>query len=488
MKLSDLLSESRVLVQGVPETEITGIAYDTRKLKPGNLFVCIVGTKIDGHEFIAQAIEAGAVAVCVTKDVTVPDGIAVIRTDDDRAALAELSAVWFGNPSEKLTMIGLTGTKGKTTTSVMIRETLEKAGISCGLIGSIENIIGDEHFPSSHSTPESYDLQDYLARMVNKGVRAVVMEVSSQGLKMKRVHGITFDYGLFTNFGVDHIGDGEHESLEEYFSCKRMLFAVSRTGIFNGDDPRAADMMADQPCRKVIFGCTEQADYRLSDVKLTNDAGSLGVSYTVSGRCNAPVFVDIPGAFNAYNSLAALSVCAEMGIDAGIITDIMKHIHVRGRVEPVKVSDTFSVMIDYAHNGMALRSLLGTLREYNPKRLVCLFGCGGNRSKDRRFEMGEISSQMADLTIATSDNPRFEEPADILADIVTGIKKADGAYVTIIDRREAIHYALEHAEPGDCIVIAGKGHEDYQEIRGVKYHMDDREMVLEEASKLGLHG
>lgn len=486
MKLSDLLSESRVLVQGDPGTEITGIAYDTRKLQPGNLFVCIVGTKIDGHEFIEKAIEAGAAAVCVTKDVTVPDGVAVIRTEDDRAALAELSAVWFGNPSRKLTMIGLTGTKGKTTTAFMIRETLEKAGIPCGLIGSIENIIGDEHIPSSHSTPESYDLQSYLARMAEKGLRAVVMEVSSQGLKMKRVHGITFDYGVFTNFGVDHIGDGEHESIEEYFACKRILFGISRTGIFNGDDPRAAEMMADQPCRKVVFGKTDRADYRLSDVKLTNESGSLGVSYNVSGRCNTPVFVDIPGAFNAYNSLAALTVCSEMGIAKETIIDIMKQIHVRGRVEPVKVSDTFSVMIDYAHNGMALESLLGTLREYRSKRLVCLFGCGGNRSKDRRYEMGEISSRMADLTVATSDNPRFEEPADILADIVTGIQKADGKYVTIIDRREAIHYVLEHAEPGDCIVIAGKGHEDYQEIRGVKYHMDDREMVLEEAAKLSL--
>lgn len=486
MKLSDLLSESRVLVRGEPGTEITGIAYDTRKLQAGNLFVCIVGTKSDGHEFVQKAIEAGAAAVCVTKEVTVPDGIAVIRTDDDRAALAEMSAVWFGHPAKKLTMIGLTGTKGKTTTAFMIRETLEKAGIPCGLIGSVENIIGDEHLPSSHSTPESYDLQDYLSRMVQKGLKAAVMEVSSQGLKMKRVHGITFDVGVFTNFGMDHIGDGEHESLEEYFDCKRMLFKVSKTGIFNGDDARADDMMTDQPCRKVIFGKTERADYRMRDVRLLNEAGSLGVSYTVTGRCETPVFVDIPGAFNAYNSLAALSVCKELGIETEIITDVMKHIHVRGRVEPVKVSDTFSVMIDYAHNGMALESLLGTLREYRPGRLVCLFGCGGNRSKDRRYEMGEISSRMADLTIATSDNPRFEEPADILNDIVTGIRKADGEYVTIIDRREAIHYALENAKPGDCIVIAGKGHEDYQEIRGVKYHMDDREMVIEEAAGLGM--
>lgn len=486
MKLNELIAGIGLPVQGDPETEITGVAYDTRKLRPGNLFVCIVGTKSDGHDYIGKAVELGASSVCVTKDVQVPEGVAVVKVTDDRAALAELSAAWFGHPAEKLTVIGLTGTKGKTSTAFMIRETLERAGIPCGLIGSVENIIGDEHIPASHSTPESYDLQEYLASMAAKGLRAVVMEVSSQGLKMKRVHGITFDYGVFTNFGHDHIGDGEHESMEEYFSCKRMLFGISRVGIFNGDDPKAEEMMAGQPCRKVLFGKTERADYRLNDVKLSDDAGSLGVSYRVSGKVNRTITVDIPGAFNAYNSLAALSVCSELGISADIISEEMKQIRVRGRVETVKVSDAFSVMVDYAHNGLALESLLSTLREYHPKRLVCVFGCGGNRAKDRRYDMGEVSSRMADLTIVTSDNPRFEEPETIIADIVSGIKRADGAYITIPDRREAIRYALSHAEPGDCIVIAGKGHEDYQEIRGVKYHMDDCEMIAEEA--LGLFG
>lgn len=486
MKLSDLCNESRVLIQGNPETEISGIAYDTRKIQPGNLFVCIVGTVVDGHDFIDKAIELGAAAVAVTKDVTVPEKIAVIRMDDDRAALSAMSTIWFGHPAEKLITIGLTGTKGKTTTAFMIREILEEAGIPCGLIGSVENIIGDEHIPASHSTPESYVLQEYLSRMVAKGLRAVVMEVSSQGLKMHRVGGMTFDYGLFTNFGVDHIGTGEHADLAEYFACKRMLFGMSRTGIFNADDERAADMMADQPCRKVTFGAKEGADYRLSDVTLSNPGGSLGVSYTVSGRCNMRVNVDIAGSFNAYNSIAALSLAKEMGIADEVILKVMNSIHVRGRVEPVKVSGTFSVMLDYAHNGMSLRSLLKTIREYHPKRLVCVFGCGGNRSKDRRYEMGEVSASLADLTVVTSDNPRFEEPKDIIADILIGVKKASGAYVTIEDRREAIHYVLEHAEPGDCIIIAGKGHEDYQEIRGVKYHMDDREMILEEAAAVGL--
>lgn len=486
MKIKELLDDSRVLVQGSPETEIKGIAYDTRKIKPGDLFVCIVGTVSDGHDYIGKALELGAAAVAVSKPVSVPQEIPVIRMEDDRASLAAMSTIWFGSPAEKLITIGLTGTKGKTTTAFMIREILEKAGIPCGLIGSVENIIGDERIPSSHSTPESYVLQEYLSRMVGKGLRAVVMEVSSQGLKMQRVGGMTFDYGVFTNFGQDHIGDGEHADLNEYFACKRMLFGMSRTGIFNGDDLRAADMMADQPCRKVVFGTSEGADYRMSDIALTSPNGNLGVSYTVSGRCNAKVDVDIPGFFNAYNSLAALSVAKEMGIADDIILDVMKRIHVRGRVEPVKVSDRFSVMLDYAHNGMALESLLKTIRKYEPKRLVCVFGCGGNRSKDRRYEMGEISSRLADLTVVTSDNPRFEEPKNIIADIITGVKKADGAYVTIEDRREAIRYVLSNAQDGDCVIVAGKGHEDYQEIRGVKHHMDDREMILEEAAAIGL--
>lgn len=481
MKIRELLNEDRVLVQGDAETEITGIAYDTRKLTPGNLFVCIVGTVTDGHNYIDKAIELGAAALIVTKAVEVPSHIAVIRVTDDRAALSAVSTIWFGHPAEKLITIGLTGTKGKTTTAFMIREILEKSGIPCGLIGTVENIIGDEHIPSAHSTPESYVVQEYLARMVAKGLRAVVMEVSSQGLKMQRVGGMTFDYGIFTNFGSDHIGDGEHKDLAEYFACKRMLFGMSRVGIFNGDDARASDMMEGQPCRKVVFGQKADADYRMSDVKLTNENGNLGVAYHLSGKLSAEVVVDIPGAFNAYNSLAALSVSAELGVSTDTILAGMKEIHVRGRVEPVKVSDSYSVMLDYAHNGMSLKSLLTTLREYQPKRLICMFGCGGNRSKDRRYEMGEISSRMADLTVVTSDNPRYEKPEDIIADIITGVRKADGRYVTIADRREAIRYVLQNAEPGDCIVIAGKGHEDYQEICGQKYHMDDREMILEEA-------
>ena len=485
MKIKEMLDDSRVLLYGDPESEITGIAYDTRKLEPGNLFVCIKGTKSDGHDYIDKAIELGAGAIALTDEPAKELPVPVIKMQDDRASLSAMSTVWFGSPAKDLITIGITGTKGKTTTAFMIYEILNRAGIPCGLVGSVEYITGSEHIPSTHSTPESYELQKLMAAMRDNGLKAVVMEVSSQGLMMQRVGGMTFDYGVFTNFGTDHIGDGEHKSLEEYFACKRMLFGMCKKGIFNADDPKAEEMMFNQPCEKLTYG-KNGTDYRMSDLKLFREEGLLGISYHISGRRDLPVTVCIPGSFNAYNSLAAFSVCSEMGIDVGTITEVLRNIRVRGRVELVNVSKDFSVMLDYAHNGMALKSLLTTLREYQPKRLVTLFGCGGNRSKDRRYEMGEISSNMSDFTVVTSDNPRFEEPGDIISDILIGIKRGKGEYVAIPDRREAIRYALQNAQPGDCIVVAGKGHEDYQEIRGVKYHMDDREMIIEEAKALQL--
>ncbi len=488
MKLEQLLAKmSYRCVQGDLQTEVTGVAYDTRKMQGGEVFVCISGTVEDGHRYIPKALEMGAAALIVTAEVEVPAGIAVVRVEDARKALAAMSCAWFGDPAKKLLTVGITGTKGKTTTAFMIYHMLNEAGISCGLIGTVENRLGNgETIPSSHSTPESYLVQKYFARMVENGCKAVVMEVSSQAFKMSRVEGITFDYGIFTNLEPDHIGPGEHTDFQDYMECKKCLFRQCRTGLFHADAEHVEEMIQGSTCKVIRFGSGADCDYRVSDGRLHNTLGTMGVEYRVSGKADMEVRVDIPGSFNIANSLTALSVCKEIGVAEEVILRCLRTVQVRGRVELVPVSQEFTVMLDYAHNGMALRSLLNTLREYAPKRLVCVFGCGGNRSRDRRFEMGEISSRLADLTIATSDNPRFEEPQDILDDIITGIQKAQGQYVAIIDRREAIRYALEHAQPGDCIVIAGKGHEDYQEIRGVKYPMDDRTMILEEAQKLGL--
>ena len=488
MCLRELLAGiPHTLVAGSEDITVSGVVFDSRQIAGGEVFVCVSGTKVDGHSFIPMAAEKGVAAVVVTrKDAAIPAGVTAVLVPDARKALSLLAAAWFDNPSRKLTTIGITGTKGKTTTAYMIYHMLNDAGVKCGLIGTVEIIMGEEHLHATHSTPESLLVQQYMARMVEAGCKAVVMEVSSQGLKMDRVYGIDFDFGLFTNLEPDHIGGDEHPDFEDYKNCKKKLFSMCKTGIFNADDEHAAEMMDGATCRKVTFGASEGCDYRMTDTRLVNEPGHKGVAYRVAGARDITVETGIPGRFNMYNSLAAVTLGCEMGIPEETMLSVLRNIRVRGRVESVPVSKHFTVLLDYAHNGMALRSLLSTLREYQPARLVCMFGCGGNRAKDRRYDMGEISSKMADLSVVTSDNPRFEEPEAIIADILVGIAKGPGKYVTIPDRREAISYVLANAQEGDCIVIAGKGHEDYQEICGVKYPMDDRLMILEEAAKLGI--
>ena len=322
-------------------------------------------------------------------------------------------------------------------------------------------------------------LHKYLKNMVENGCKAVVMEVSSQGLMLDRVAGVDFDYGIFTNLSKDHIGPNEHASFEEYRDWKAKLFTLCKTGIFNVDDANAAYMMEHATCEKLTYGECADADYRAKDIELYREKGVLGIQYALCGKLDAKIVVDLPGEFSVHNSLAAVAVADQMQVGITDIQNILKEAKTRGRVEMIPISDSFTLMIDYAHNAMALESLLTALRAYNPKRLVTLFGCGGNRSRDRRFEMGEVSGKMSDFTIITSDNPRDEEPLAIIADIETGMKKTDGEYVKIADRKEAIRYAILHAKEGDVIVLAGKGHEDYQEIHGVKHHMDERDLIRE---------
>ena len=411
--------------------------------------------------------------------------ICVVRVKDTRYALALISAAYFGYPARKLKTIGITGTKGKTTTTFLIRSILEHAGIRTGLIGTIETIIGDRHIPASNTTPESYTIQQYFAAMVEAGCQVAVMEVSSQGLKLHRTAGIQFDIGIFTNLAPDHIGPNEHESFEEYLECKSRLFRQCRVGIVNIDDAHCPQILEGHTCQVETYGFSEKADLRASDVKLVNRPGFLGVAYRVSGLTDMDVEIDMPGRFSVYNSLVAIAVCRHFDIRKEDVLAALEAAKTKGRIEKVKVSDDFTLLIDYAHNAMSLESLLTTLKEYHPKRLVCLFGCGGNRSRLRRFEMGEVSGRLADLTVITSDNPRFEEPQAIIDDIRTGIEKTDGKYVEIIDRKEAIRYVIAHGQPGDVIVLAGKGHEDYQEIKGVKYPMDERVLIQEVLEELG---
>ena len=478
MRLSVLLEGlTYEVVQGNTEVEVSGIQNDSRRVQPDDLFFCISGAVSDGHKYAQDVATKGASVIVCEKDVQVPETVTVVRVESSRYAMGKISSAFYGKPSEQMTVIGLTGTKGKTTTTYMIREMLERAGIKTGLVGTIEILDGANKIPAENTTPESMVLHKYMKDMVDNGCKAVVMEVSSQGLMLDRVAGVDFDYGIFTNLSKDHIGPNEHASFEEYRDWKAKLFTLCKTGIFNVDDKNAAYMMEHADCEKITYGMREHADYRANDVELYCENGVLGIQYALSGSLSGQMVVDLPGEFSVHNSLAAIAVADLMHVPVADIQTILKQIKVRGRVEMIPISDAFTLMIDYAHNAMALESLLTALRAYNPKRLVTLFGCGGNRSKDRRFEMGEVSGNMADFTIITSDNPRDEEPAAIIEDIVTGMKKTTGSYVAIEDRKEAIRYAILHAQPGDVIVLAGKGHEDYQEIHGVKHHMDERDLI-----------
>lgn len=480
MKLSSLLERLEyTCLQGDADREVTEIVYDSRKAVEGCLFICIRGAVVDGHKFAGDVVEKGAKVLVAEEAVDVPEDVTVILVKDTRYAFAFISAAWFGYPAECLKTIGITGTKGKTTTTYMVKSILENAGYRVGLIGTIEAIIGDEVIPAEHTTPESYVIQKYFREMVDAGCDCVVMEVSSQGLMLHRTQGFTFDYGIFTNIEPDHIGPAEHRDFDHYLSCKSMLLKQCRVGIVNRDDEHFERIIEGHTCELETYGFSPEADLRAEDAQLVSGKGYLGISYHLKGILDFPVEIDIPGKFSIYNSLTAIAICRHFHVSEENIIRALRVAKVKGRIEMVKVSDEFTLMIDYAHNAMALESLLTTLREYHPHRLVCLFGCGGNRSKLRRYEMGEVSGRLADLTIITSDNPRNEEPQAIIDDIKTGMARTDGKYVEIIDRKEAIAYAIHHGEPGDIVILAGKGHEDYQEIKGKKYPMDERVLIAD---------
>ena len=504
MKLRELLTdiEYEIIHESATglETEVKEIILDSRKASPGCLFVCIKGAVADGHKFAPDVASKGAAVIVVEESTVLPqikeaaaggEEPVVVKVPNSRYALACISAAWFGHPAKELKTIGITGTKGKTTTTYMVKSILEKVGHKVGLIGTIEALIGDKSIPAANTTPESYLVQKYFREMVDAGCDCVVMEASSQGFMLHRTAGFTFDYGIFTNIEPDHIGPNEHRDFEHYLECKKMLLNQCKTGIVNRDDEHFERIIEGASCELETYGLGEskylslcEKDLRAEDMQLVSRPGYLGIKYDVKGLMDFPVEIDIPGKFSVYNSLTAIAICRHFDVPPEDIVEALKDIKVKGRIELVKVSDDFTLMIDYAHNAMALESLLTTLREYNPHRLVSLFGCGGNRARDRRFEMGEVSGRLADLTIITSDNPRNEEPQAIIDDIKTGISKTTGKYVEIINRKDAIRYAIEHGEPGDIIICAGKGHETYQEINGVKYDMDERVLIKEVLEEL----
>lgn len=480
MQLSELIKNLNIIKSsGNLGIEISDIVYDSRKAIKNCVFVCLKGHNINGHEYIRDALKKGAVAIVSEADIQIA-GVTVIVVENTRKFLSEISANFFGHPAEKLKVIGLTGTKGKTTTSFMIKSILEQSGNKVGLIGTLGVVCSDKIIKTNNTTPESYEVQKYLKYMIDEGYSHCIIEASSIGLRDYRVGGFVFDVGVFTNFSHDHIGDGEHSSIEEYLECKSILFKNCKNGIFNSDDIKFSSVSKNCKCKIKTFAINNSGNYRAENIRLVNSKGNVGIKFDVSGEFSlSDVYIPLPGKFNVYNALAAIAVCHCLNVSTESIISGLEKVRVKGRVEPVNISDKFSLFIDYAHNALSMENVLKTLREYNPHRLVTLFGAGGNRSKIRRYEMGETSGKYSDLSVITSDNPRFENPLDIIEDIKTGINKTNGKYVVIPDRKEAIKYCIKNACDGDIIVLAGKGHEDYQEIKGKKYPMDERVIISE---------
>ena len=483
MKLSDLLNGIPVLSATADmDTEITDVSYDSRKTQPGHLFVAITGYETDGHKFIPKAIENGALAVLCER---IPaEDIPYVQVASARQALAVLGANRYGHPAEKMTVIGVTGTNGKTTVTCLLKEVLERTvGAKVGLIGTIRNMIGDEDIPTERTTPESYELQALFAQMAERGCTHVVMEVSSHALYLHRVDCIPFKVGVFTNLTEDHLDF--HKTMEAYRQAKALLFERCETGIFNLDDAGVVRTMQEAPCKTFTVSAKESADLTAENICLRSD----GVCFdAVTAEQSVPVRVGIPGGFTVYNALSVLAAAAALGIPLAEAAGALKTAQsVKGRVEVVPTPHTdYTVLIDYAHTPDALENVLRSVRGYCKGRLIAVFGCGGDRDPMKRPIMGRVGVELSDLAVITSDNPRTEDPMKIIRDILAGAETVGKPFEVVENRRMAIRRAMELAQKDDIIVLCGKGHETYQIIGTEKTHLDEREEVaryLEEIRK-----
>jgi len=470
--------------KGEMTLDVKGIACDSRQVKPGFVFVAIRGFEADGHDFVGDAIANGAIALVLDmgadlKKVKITNkDITVIIAEDTRKALALMSCNFYGNPSSKFKLIGVTGTKGKTTTTYMIKSILEKEGHKVGLIGTIANYIGEECLgESSRTTPESLELQQLFYKMAKEKVEYVVMEVSSQSLKLNRVLGSYFDYAIFTNLYEDHISSKEHPNMQDYFESKLKLFLMAKKGYVNADDFKCNKIKkAATNCDIKTYSIDNNSDMIAKDITITNV--SVDFKTKLDGR-NERIKVNIPGRYSVYNALAAISITKDLGVKTESIKEALESIIVPGRNELVPNKKELAIMIDYAHTAESLENILKATKAYTQGRVICVFGCGGDRDKTKRPRMGEVAGRVADYTIITTDNPRTEKPEDIIAQIEEGTSKTKGKYEVIVDRKQAIKKAIEMMNTKDILILAGKGHETYQEINGVKNPFDEREIIKE---------
>ena len=468
----------------LPNIDIKDICYDSRKCAEGILFVALVGAFADGHAYISSAYEKGSRVFLCEKEVSLPDDAVVITVENTRSALAEISCNFFRHPSKELSVIGITGTKGKTTVAHIIKFVLEQGGIKTGIIGTVGSFYDDVIIKTVNTTPESYELQKTLRKMVDGGCKAVAMEVSSLGLKHHRVDGTHFSWGIFTNLYPDHIGTNEHDSFEEYAFWKTQLFPLCDNAIVNLDDPFSSDIIRNCKGKVITYGSNGNADYIISDIKKSKMGNILAVDFSAKHKnSNRQFTIAMPGDINAHNALIAIALGDEYKIESRVIDEGLKSVYVKGRGEILRVSDSITVIIDYAHNGISLKSIIDTAKEYEHNRIITLFGSVGGRTECRREELGTVSGKLSDLTIITSDDPEFEDPQKICEEIASYCKKMGGEYVIIPDRAKAIHYAINTAREGDIIILAGKGHEEFMKIEGKKVPFSEKQEVIKAFSK-----
>lgn len=475
MLLSQLLAGTDAVWHEEQDRDVSGVAYNSQKVSAGGVFVCIRGYSTDGHRFIPDALARGAAAV-VVEDGDADTGAAVkICVGDARKALAEIGANWYGRPADELKIVGVTGTNGKTTVTSLMKQILEFSGKKVGLIGTNGNMIGSEFLPSERTTPESFDLQGLLRKMADSGAEYVVMEVSSHSLVLSRVYGIPFAVGVFTNLTQDHLDF--HKTMENYLEAKKMLFSMCGSAVVNADDEAGRAIAAECDCPAATYSIEHPSDYQAENVRIS----ARGILFDLK-TCEKTYAarLGIPGKFSVYNAIAATAACIALGLSAEeVIAALTLAQGVKGRAETVYTNTDYTVMIDYAHTPDGLENIIRTVREFAKGRVITLFGCGGDRDSTKRPLMGEIAGRLSDYCIITSDNPRTEEPMDIIRQIEVGMKQTDCTYITIENRREAIRYALMTAKAEDCIILAGKGHETYQVIGKEKRHFDEREVVKE---------
>lgn len=481
------------LIEGKITADVSAVHYDSRNISEGSLFVCIHGFIVDGHSYVPDALEKKVAVIVIQNDQTLytdeqliefskASGVTFIGVPDTRIGLAKISASFLQFPASKLNLIGITGTKGKTTTTYMLHDIFLCAGKNTGLVGTVANIVAGEVRQASRTTPESYELQKLLSEMVVAGDDSCIMEVSSQGLMLHRVHGCTFSVGAFTNLYHDHIGEHEHKNMEEYLNAKICIFDQSSCGVINLDSPVSDTVIdyAKKKCPVFTYGLSEACDCRATEINKASRYGIAGSEITITSPWyQGELFIALPGKFNVYNALCAIAVSGLCGIPFDAVKKSLARVSVPGRLQMIRNDKNVTVLVDYAHNAASLEILLESLREDCRGRLITVFGCGGNRSKTRRTEMGEVSGRLSDFTIITSDNPRNEDPADIISDILSGMTGTSGKYVVEPDRTKAIEYAILTAVADDFVIIAGKGHENYQIFRDRTIHFDDVEVATQ---------